>query len=240
MNDTTSLQAQQELSVDEVAQLLESRAAFYRMLASLLWQPLSQESIDAMAANDFGAFADISDVCAAGANDMHRYLRKRHSGTRRELACDFTSVFGGTHSYKGRYATPYESLFADDEGRFYADSYRGVLNAYKHERVKLSGKDYPEDHLSFMCEFMALESVRAAEALKAGDAAEARRCVEASHDFLAEHILSWYGRFEGLALQLIETRFYRGVVKIAEGWFARDAEQLEELAAMDLPQRSVA
>ena len=222
-------------AADEMIQLMEGRAAVYRMIASLFWAPFTQEQIDALATNDLGAVAAINDLCAQGANDVARSLRKRNTGTRRELASDFTSVFGGTHSYNGRYATPYESLFTSDDGAFYADAYRSVYKTFKKERLKLSdSKNYPEDHLSFMCEFLAVESDRVAQAIAAGDAAAARAYIDTSREFLAEHVLSWFPRFKEVAYALIETRFYRGVMKIAEGLFNEDAALLDSIEEVDI------
>lgn len=219
-----------DVESDEFVGLLEARAGFYRMIASLMWNPLSQGQIDSMAQSDFSAFAEIGEGCADGANDMRRYLRKRNSGTRRELASDFTSVFGGTHSYEGRYATPYESLFSTEDGRFYAKSYRDVFRSYKAECLKLSdAKNYPDDHLSFMCEFLAFESERAARALREGDIATAKDKLRVSSDFLADHVLSWFDRYLDLAEKLVQTRFYRGVLKFVADWFQRDYEQVCEM-----------
>gem|GEM_PF-5051037 len=54
--------------------------------------------------------------------------------------------------------------------------------------------------------------------------------------FLADHILSWFDTFQDLALLLLETRFYRGVLKISKGFFLEDAELLDAIA-VELEQR---
>lgn len=69
-------------------------------------------------------------------------------------------------------------------------------------------------------------SDRIIAALEAGDDAEALRQVRVSRAFLADHILSWFDTFQDLALLLLETRFYRGVLKISKGFFLEDAELL--------------
>lgn len=219
-------------TLEDAKALFLARSDFYRLLSSLFFLPLTQEQIDAMAGKDFSVFAELNDLCGEGANDIVRYLRKRNSGTRRELAADFTSVFGGAHTWKGRYATPYESLFEEGHGqRLFAASYRKVLAEYRAARVvKTPGMDYPEDHLSFMCEFLAIESDRAAAAIEGNNITEAKELVETSRAFLETHILSWFGRLEDLAANLITTRFYRGVMKIARGFFDGDFEQLGVLA----------
>lgn len=62
------------------------------------------------------------------------------------------------------------------------------------------------------------------------------RQVRTSRAFLADHILSWFDAFQDLALLLLETRFYRGVLKISKGFFLEDAELLDAIA-VELEQR---
>lgn len=79
-------------------------------------------------------------------------------------------------------------------------------------------------------------SDRIVAALEAGDDAEALRQVRVSRAFLADHILSWFDTFQDLALLLLETRFYRGILKISKGFFLEDAELLDAIA-VELEQR---
>lgn len=215
----------------------EGRAAFYDLLAAIYFRPLSAEQIENIAETDWSEYADINELFADGLNDMTRYLRKRNSGTRQELAVDFTAAFAGTSSWKGRYAVPYESVHTSEEGLMFQEAYHEVFQLYKANRVaKAEGYDFPHDHLSFMCEFLVVLSERIETALKAGDDREALCQVRVSRAFLADHILSWFDTFQELALLLLETRFYRGVLKISKGFFLEDAELLDSMA-IELEQR---
>ena len=92
--------------------LLEDRASLYRLLASLYYQPLSEEQIDALAASDLAGLAGDSESPFAPAyRDLHGALRLRHTGTKEELAADFTGAFYGIRTREGRTAQPFESLF---------------------------------------------------------------------------------------------------------------------------------
>ena len=219
-----------EVTRDMIA-ALKGRAAFYDLLASIYYRPLTSEQIDRIASLDWTAYADMTARFAEGVGDVRRYLRRRHSGTRQELAVDFTSAFAGTQSYKGRYAVPYESVHTSEEGIMFQDAYHEVYRVFKENHVaKAEGYDFPHDHLSFMCEFLAVLSGRIADALAAGDDAEALGQTEVSRAFLADHILSWFDTFQGVALYLIQTRFYRGILKISKGFFLEDAELLQSIA----------
>ena len=58
--------------------LLEDRASLYRLLASLYYQPLSEEQIDALAASDLAKLAsDSKSPFAPAYRDLHGALRLR-------------------------------------------------------------------------------------------------------------------------------------------------------------------
>lgn len=216
---------------EEVAAALEGRAAFYETLAGLFWMPLTAEQVEAMAGQDFSAYAELNDDFADGVNDIVRYLRKRNTGTRDEMAVDFTGTFTGVKVYEGKTAVPYKSVFTSEEGLMYQEGYREVYHAFKAEAIKKrSGLDYPDDHISFLCQFMAIMSRRTLEALRAGDYDKAAHDVKASADFLDDNILSWYDQLMERALLLIKTRFYKGVLKLARGFFTLDRETLADMA----------
>ena len=134
----------------DIASALEGRAAFYDVVAALYYKPLAQEQIDRIAEGGLAAFAGAGELMAEGLHDMERALSKRHSGTRQELAVDFTGAFAGTSSWKGRYATPYESVFTSEEGLLFQDSYHEVYRLYRQNSVRKSpGYDFPDDHLVY-------------------------------------------------------------------------------------------
>lgn len=231
--DTVPVQEEQadvSLLTPEIAAALESRAAFYETLAALYFLPLKQEQVDSMAATDFSVYADLNEDFASGVNDITRYLRKRNTGTRAEMAVDFTSTFAGTKQWQGKSAVPYKSVFTNADGLLYQEGYLDVFRAFKAECVrKREGLDWPDDHLSFMCEFMALLSRRTAKALTEGNAEEALRELNVSRNFLDANILSWFDLLAERALLLLKTRFYKGVLKITKGFFVLDRETLDDL-----------
>ena len=67
-------------------------------------------------------------------------------------------------------------------------------------------------------------------ALETNDAECALEQVRLSQHVLHDHILSWFDDFEELALHLVKTRFYRGVLKMSKGFFLFDAEVLADMA----------
>ena len=216
---------------EEVVDVIAARAGMYETLASLYFDRLTDEQIEAMAAQDFQELLDNeNELIASGFNDIYRYLRKRNTGTRQELACDFSSCFLGTHSYKGLVAQPYESLFLDPSGTLNAKPRTLVYNFYKKECVSLKKEhNYPDDHLAFECEFMAILCRRTIEAVNADDMDEALRLLDVQERFLNEHINLWFRRLHDLSLKFIKTRFYRGVLNITQGFFDEECEIIGDL-----------
>ena len=214
----------------DLGSILDARADFYETLAALYFYPLKQEQIDAMAESDLSMYADVNEDFAEGINDITRTLRKRHTGTRQELAVDFTGTFIGTSTWEGRSAVPYKSVFTSEGGLIYQSGYQEVFDAFKQEAVKKrDGLDWPDDHLSFMFQFLALLSRRAHKALDQGQNSKALHDLQVSAEFLRDHIASWFDSFFDLANKLVKTRFYRGVLKITRGYIRFDAEVLQDL-----------
>jgi len=212
--------------------VLEGRSAFYRTLSGLYYRTLTQEQIDALSATDFSEFGADDPLLTEGFDDIRRYLRKRNTGTRQELAVDYTSAFEGTKAFKGERAVPYESVYLSETGLLNQEPRNEVYRTYKKSAVRLrEGVNLPEDHLSFEFEFMAIMSGRAIDLLQGGQTDEAIKNLELQKTFLQDHILSWFKQFADRATLVLKTRFYRGVLKITEGYLALDFETLEDLIA---------
>lgn len=218
-------------------ELLAMRAASYRLFSRLFRAPLDDEEIEALATSRFEERArelgDAGDL-ARGFNDMGRGLHRRHSGTRHLLATDFTMCFDGIGSLNDERAVPYASVLigkkTGEDAELFQEPRRADRQAYARERVQADpALNLPDDHLSFELSFMADLSDKIARALASGDAEEAARLVGVSDDFRANHILSWYDRFSALAGQLVQTRFYRGVLAATGGYLKLDGEVLGAL-----------
>lgn len=226
--DQTNRIALDGAAIQEMREANETRAAFCRFLASLYLYELTDEQIEAFAHIEIAGDGTAIDE---GLRAIKEYLRHRHGGTRQELAVDYARVFLGAGSYDRILAPPYESVFTSEEGLLFQDSYHEVYRLYRQNSVRKSpGYDFPDDHLSYLCEFQALLARRAVRSLEANDAECALEQVRLSQHVLHDHILSWFDDFEELALHLVKTRFYRGVLKMSKGFFLFDAEVLADMA----------
>ncbi len=222
-----------KMNNDEIIGMLEARGGTYHLLARLFFKPLTQEEIDALVASGFGEVPQACvDAYGDGCNDIARYLRRRNTGTREELACDFTSAFYGTTTVEGRTAMPYESLFRCGGMQLMEAPQGEVYREFKANRVRVSqGLDVPEDHLSFMFDYLALLCDRAIECVRCGNVSGALEVLDTQLRFLSGHIMSWYSDFQVLASEIVQTRFYRGVLKLAGAFVDGEPEDIEFLRA---------
>ena len=220
----------EQMNASYVEELLSSRAAMYRMLAQIYFKPLTQEQIDALAALDLAELAsEEGSPYADGYNDLYRYLRRRNTGTRQELAAAYTSVFYGAQTYEGRAAQPFESLYRYNGGLIMGEASGEVFRTFRQSAVKVKeGLDLPDDHLSFIFEFMAHLCDKALEAVNEGDFDCASKLLESQQAFFEAHVASWFPRFKAIANKLIATRFYRGCLKLTKAFIDEEPESMRE------------
>jgi TorA maturation chaperone TorD len=217
-------------TIEELKSILEGRSEFYLTLGGFYFSPLTQEQIDAMAQVDYSVYDAGESLLAEGFNDIWRFLRKRNTGTRQTLAVDFTTAFGGMETWKGKASLPISSIFLSEHGLLYQGSRNDVFTLYKRQALKLNSKaNMPEDHLTYEFEFLSILSQRVIKALDEKDKKTAIEELRLSRRFIAEHILTWMPLFADLANRLIKSRFYRGVLKITEGYLILDIETIDDL-----------
>ncbi len=218
----------------EIQETLAARAQFYRMLSNLYFRPITQEEVDNMAEGDFADLRDETEdpLMAEGYDDIFRYLRKRNTGTRQELAEDFTSAFVGTKTIKEKQAMPYESLFRDESGLLMQGPRNEVYHTFKEASIEIKeGLNLPEDHLSFEFEFMAILCDRSSEAVDSDDAQAYTSNLKTQKKFFELHIASWFDEFYDRAMDFIQTRFYRGVLKLTKSFLQEEPATIDELLA---------
>ena len=225
-----------ETEVPLLIEVMDSRSAFYRLLARLLLKPLDTEEIDQLTKSDFvsqsKALKDADDNAnlVEGLNDMGRGLRRQHTGTRTILATDYTMCFDGITQIEGKTASPYASVFLSKEGILYQEPRNSVYLEFLQSGVHLkSGIDLPEDHIAFELEYMAIIAERCKEALSDNRQDEAIQLIEQSCLFLEKHILSWIPQFADVALAILKTRFYQGVIKTLLGYTQFDFATLSAM-----------
>ena len=200
---------------------LKGFASFADLASALIFKPITETQIEGLSELDWASIGSINDDFKSGANDISRYLAKRNSGTRQDLAVDYTASMGGMSTWQGKYAVPCASVFTSDEGLMYQDSYHKAYELYRaHGLTRAEGFDYPDDHLALMLEFLSIMANRTADLISSGETESAAESLNVCTSFIDNAILPWYEDFAEIALKLISTRFYRGVLSITRGLLA--------------------
>ena len=202
--------------------LNEGRAALYRTLAHLYFTEVSEAQVEHMASQDFAGMSGGDPLIAEGFEDIRRYLRKRDTGTRQELAVDYAHTFLAAGNYESFAATPYESVFTSETGLLMQDARDEVYKMYCAEHVQPSESLHtPEDHVTFEFEFVATLLERTNDALRVGNAEEALRYARTAQEFNEKHQLNWIDDLCDAVMDCAQTRFYRGLSKVTRGWVPR-------------------
>ena len=181
------------ISLEEFAKIEANRAALYRFAAKLFRAPLTSEDIEMLAASDLATRAGDEAGIGHGLKVMGRYLAKRNTGTREMLGRDYTCAFLGVQEAEGKVALPFESAFTSDHQRYMGEARGKVYNIYKRCSLRLAdGIDLPEDHLSFMCDFMAAMIDRTVTLFEEKDDASLHQNLLLQRAFLDRHIRNWF------------------------------------------------
>lgn len=215
---------------EQLVEVSRARASVYRTLSSLYFKELTDEQIDALVEQDLSVFDNLDPLFAQGCHDIERSLRHRNTATRQRLAVDFAGAILGAGTRDERRATPFESVFTSANGLLMQDARDGVLRSMCEMHLGVAeGLNVPEDHLSFLFEFMAVLSDRFSEALGEGNAAGAHGFLARQQAFHANHLLNWIDDYCDCLEGCAETRFYQGVSKMTRSFVHLDEELLRDL-----------
>ena len=228
------IEAQEQLraAVDEITAAAASRGAFYRIMASLYFKELSDEQIANLKTLENLDLAEYDSLFAEGLNDMMRSVRKADSATRDDLACDYARAILGAGTFQQRRATPFESVFTSQTGLLMQEARDDVYRLFLQEHLEADASlRIPEDHLSFICEFMAILCDRFSMALGIAEYTEARRLLGVQQELLSSHLLNWIDDYCDVLKHVAKTRFYRGVSKITRSFVYQDEQFLADIIA---------
>jgi anaerobic sulfite reductase subunit A len=166
----------------------------------------------------------------AGINAMAQNVSSFDEGVENSLACEYARVFLAAGICDGKAALPYESVYTSDEKLIMQDS-RDEVRAIFREHGIMPGSDWdaPEDYLPYELEYMALLAEEAANSLQQRERMDVLSSLAKQKDFLAAHILNWYGDFASEGRSVAKTGFYRGLFDFTEGYLRFDQDTIAAL-----------
>ena len=195
--------------------MMTARANFYRFLSRLYLLEVDETLWNAMQNMTFPVDAAEGDM-KAGFELMRGYLDANAKGDLAavldDLAVDYARIFLSAGVAQGKSAFPYESVYTSRKHLVMQDSRMDVVELYAKRGVAPSKDNYhvPEDHLGYLCEYMAI-------LIDEGAADEQKA-------FLKNHLLNWVSAFTVDMGKYAATDFYGGLAKLTRGFLLLEQE----------------
>ena len=201
----------------------EERSNLYAFLAAVYRREPSLEFLREIKSRPFlEALAEIgvslgADVLDSSVDDLAEVL-----------AVEYARLFLGP----GKHIPPYEA--AQREGAL-----RGKTTAAVVAFIGVCGftcaEDYTglPDHISVELEFMQEITRREAVAWRAGDSAEARRCIGIEKDFMRDHLMRWTPSFCEKVVAGASSTFYRELATLTRGFIESEIADFDKSAPKD-------
>lgn len=234
MADITDMAEQSTVELQEAIGIHRSRANLYDLLARLYRVEVDPLLLEQMRAMYFPAKTG-DDLMDTGYHKISSYLNNIDEESLTELAVDYVRTFIG-HGIDGHSAAyPFESVYTSVKRLMMQDSRDQVLAIYRSEHLEKDDSwNEGEDHIALELEFMKTMANRTADALDAGDEAEAARLVRVQHSFIADHLGKWFPAMARDMRRFAKTDLYQGLADLTEGFLRIDAQFLAETSGSEL------
>lgn len=224
-----------EMSAEEMAELCETRAATYGMLARLYRSEVDAPLLEELMGTDYPVSSG-NDLMDAGYYGIAKYLSNAWIDPLMKLSVDYTRSFlgSGIDTYSAAY--PFESVYTSEKRLLMQDARDEVLAIYRSCGLEKSESwTVGEDHIAVELEFMRVLADRAAAALRAGDEERAFSQINTARNFMGDHLACWVPVFANEVRRFAGTLFYRSLADLTEGFLEEDAALLADLVAADAP-----
>jgi TorA maturation chaperone TorD len=157
---------------------------------------------------------------ARGWGEMAEYVEtsrgKPDAVVEQELAVDWTRLFRGVSPQYGP-PPPYEAAHVN-LGKRDIENLQSLIQFYRESGAFIDDgyRDRP-DYIGLEISFLSHMAEAEVKAWETGDLEQARLCQERAQRFMAEHLGLWAARFLKLALEHVETEFYKGFLHVCAG-----------------------
>lgn len=218
----------------KIQPLLEIRTFYYDLLRRAFREEPSESFLEQLTQVGETTFplVEENDLLAEGVQEVMDVLRMMDLKEEVEsLHWDYTRMFIGP-------LTPlpvpiWESAYRNKDGLLFQNETLAVRLAYlKHAFLPHQLGKEADDHLGLELDFMYQLSLASEEQYQAGDVETFFATLSDQELFLHEHFKKWIPLFTENVLKEANTEFYRGMVKILQGFLQLDEQGLEDLMAI--------
>lgn len=225
----TEVEKNEAIGTDELAQMMDDRAATYNLLARLYRVEVDEPLLEKLRTARFPLRTGNKEI-NLGYKLMREYLGNSWENAKTELAVDYVRSFIGHGNTAYSCAYPYESVYTSGRRLLMQDARDEVVLIYRSAgKDKASDWTDPEDHIALELEFQGFLCAKAAEALRAGDEDEASAYAVQQRNFLEDHLLSWTPMMLADLDRFARTDFYKGLGHLTTGVLQEERNVLEEL-----------
>ncbi|WP_261429135.1 TorD/DmsD family molecular chaperone [Xiamenia xianingshaonis] len=224
-----SPQAEDEMTLEELAAMCDNRAATYGLIARLYYAEVDEALFDELVAMRYPVSSG-NDLLDRGYYTLAKYLSNAWVDPVLRLSVDYTKTFlgSGIDTYSAAY--PFESVYTSEKRLLMQDARDEVLAIYRSCGLDKSASwKTGEDHIAVELEFMRIMSARTAKALRAGDEDEATALLSTQKNFMLDHVATWAPVFCNDVRRFAGTTFYQALADVTEGFLEEDAALLEGL-----------
>lgn len=212
----------------DLTALMTLRARTYGMLSRLFLKEVDEKTLEELCSMRFPTATGNKDV-DEGYRMLFEYLKLSWDDTVRELAIDYVRTFigHGVNGYSAAY--PFESVYTSERRLLMQEARAEVLQTLRENGLKRGSWTEGEDHVALELEFMQRMSMRAGEALEAGDEDAAIAHLRTQQTFMRDHLLNWLPMLVADMEKFSQTKFYQGLAKLTMGYLEEDSSVVDEL-----------
>lgn len=214
----------------EYLAFMKNRENLYSFLSRLYRVEVDEPLLTQMKVMSFPVECCETEL-SEGYQVLREYLDKCGSDPLNDLAADYARIFLGAGVAEGSAAFPYESVYTSKERIIMQDARDQVMAIYAAKGLKKNDKspEFYEDHICLELEFMAFLCRETQSVLDTQNESEVLSCLKDQMDFLSKHLLNWARRFSADIEKYADTKFYKGIGKITNGYLNLDRTILESL-----------
>ena len=225
----TEAEKNEVIGTDELAQMMDDRAATYNLLARLYRVEVDEPLLEKLRTARFPLRTGNKEI-NLGYKLMREYLGNSWENAKTELAVDYVRSFIGHGNTAYSCAYPYESVYTSGRRLLMQDARDEVLAVYRANLLK-KGEEWNdcEDHIALELEFMQVMCGRTAKALKEGKEDEAVEMLKTQRAFVGQHLANWVPMFVSDIKYFSQTDLYIGAGELLLGFVQTEVEALDDL-----------
>jgi TorA maturation chaperone TorD len=226
---------------EEMKIVLKGRAYNYVLFQSIFGGEPTRESIEAACGEATrqslelfvtdGLFATDGELSYSSAllaaTTVMDVMRDCSEEAIEDLQSEYTRLYLGPMELK---APPWESIYVSKKRQLFEESTLRVRNFYRTQGFL--PVEYPrvaDDHIALECALMAQLGDRASNACSAGDTETIKVALEASGQFLEEHLLVWLPDYVADLVKIDRADFYPIMAQLALEYMRIDRLLMNEL-----------